>query len=104
MMANFKFKKGKMPTGLSAIACPHADTDIKLNGAIVGMIAAPSRFGGDAWQVRLVEKKEPTEADPCPWRWVFFKAAHETEAEAREWLKVNAATIVAKYDLASLDD
>jgi hypothetical protein len=104
MMAKFTFKKEPRETGLRSVGRPYPDTQIKLEGKRVGMIAAPSRFGGDAWQVRLVQKLEPTEADPCPWRWIFFKTTHETEADAREWLRQNATAIVSKFDLASLND
>lgn len=103
-MSSFRFNKGPRQTGLSAIAHPYADTEIKLNGKRVGLIGAPSRFRGKGWDVRFVVKQEPTDADPCPWRWAFLKGDYQTEKEARTWVIENAERIMTKLDLANLDD
>ena len=102
MAAIFTFKKGHRATGTWS-ASPHAEIVIKRNGAQVGMIAAPSRFGVDHWQVRFVVKQGPTESDPCPWKWVFFNHKHATEADARDWVKAQASLIISRYDLAALN-
>ncbi len=100
----FRFKKGPRPTGLSAIAKPYPDTDIKRGGKRVGMISAPSRFGHKNWRVLFVVKREPTETDPCDWRWARMRGDHETEQVARDWIMANADRILSELNLATLDD
>ena len=95
----FKFKKNPRPTGLGRIARPNADTTIKMGGKDCGMIAGPSRFSTDHWQVRMTVADAPTEDKPCAWRWVFFKEKHATEDEARAWVKRHADALVKTFDI-----
>ncbi len=104
MVATFTFKKGPTPTGLSAVAHPYSDTDIKLRGKIVGMIGSPSHMAGRPhWDVRLMVKKHATPDSPCDWKWVFLKGKHETEADARQWVKEKTAAILEQFDLAEME-
>ena len=100
----FTFRKEPRETGLSSIANPNPSTKVKLNGKVVGMIAAPSRFGESKWAPRITIKKEITTDSPCPWKWIFFKAKFDTEPEAREWFKKNEAVLLERYEIVSYED
>lgn len=80
--AKISFRKQPREAGL-------ASTDIKLGGKVIGSIIPPSRFGQDQekWRIGIMADKEPTEDDPCPWVWLFWKNCFATESDARDWFK-----------------
>lgn len=88
------FRREPRPTGLSAIARPNPDTIIKVDGLQIGRIVGPSSTnlgGSNHWSIRLAYKKEPTEKEPAPWKWMTLRrtatTGFETEAEAREFIQ-----------------
>lgn len=93
------FKKGPNPTGLYAVGHPYADTDIKMDGKVVGMLSAPSAFGHDGWKVRLMVQR-PVDVQ---WRWVVLKVVHPTEKAARSWVREHWKAINEKFPLHRLD-
>lgn len=83
----FTFKKQPRETGLRSIGTPYPDTDIKLNGVVVGMIEAPNWSTKDnKWRASLMVRQEPTEKDPCNFRWVRVMVAFDDEPSARRIL------------------
>jgi hypothetical protein len=85
------FKKEKAETGLRAIASPDPTTQIKADKVRCGSITPPNRFSGqgDLWYIQMMVKREPTEQDPCDFRWVTLKGKFKTEPECRDWIKAN---------------
>lgn len=82
------FKKEKKETGLSGVGNPRPNTQIKMDGLVVGLIAAPNwRTKTDLWSVRLAKVQEPTDSDPAPFRWVSLAKKFESESNAREYIK-----------------
>ncbi len=95
------FKKHKRETGLSSVAHPNPDTDIKTPAGIVGTILAPSAFAGNGrWRIMLRIAKEATPDDPCEWRNALLKRDHESEPDAREFLKEKWGLITGLYTLS----
>lgn len=98
------FKKQPRATGLAAVANPYQTTDIKANGEVVGYIYPPRRHNG--WTVAIaVEKTENyTDNNPnCPWMWVFMSRIHESEPNARQFVKDEWPTLIEKYVLHSFE-
>lgn len=96
----FTFRKEAPETGLRGVGNPHPPTQIKLRGEMVGTISAPNWQTKDGkWGVGLmVDDPQP---ENCGWRWVFFKARHDSEPEARAWLLENSPHIFDKYTFES---
>jgi len=78
-----------------------SSTDIKLKGKMVGSI---SETRGNGYGVGFMIKKEKTENDPCPFKWIFLKKRFLTEPEARDFIKKHEVAIKEGYDLHSLED
>lgn len=80
--------------------------DIKLKGKKCGQI---SEERGKGFRVGLTIKKEPTEQDPSPFTWVFFKHRIEgyskagTEA-AKMWVVENWDKLIEGQDLYFFED
>ena len=100
------FKKEPKETGLSAIARPNADTQIKADKLRCGRISPPNRFSnqGDLWFINLMVKQVPTEADPCDFRWITLKTKFPTEPESREYIKKYWTLICKNFDLYQMKD
>ena len=91
----FTFKKQPRETGLSAVGSPYSSVDIKLDGKEVGYISAPNWQTKDAkWGVRFKVKKEPSQAEPSPWRWFVVKDRFDDEAQARQFVLDKANAII----------
>lgn len=91
----FTFKKQPRETGLAAVGMPYPNTDIKLNGQIVGTIYAPTWQTSDRlWRASFMVRHKPTENDPCPFRWVIVATPFESEPAAREALNKSFGRLV----------
>lgn len=89
-MAKFTFKMHK-ETGLRAVAY-RPSSDIKIKGVVVGSI----REGA----IRFMVKREMTEDDPAPFKWITLKKKFAGDAEAREFLRgVGVEALMEAHDL-----
>lgn len=96
----FTFRKEAPETGLRAVGNTRPSTQIKLRGKEIGRISAPNRqTKDDKWGVGLMV--DDPAGENCPWRWVFFKARHDSEPEARAWLLANSPHLFDKYSFES---
>lgn len=96
----FTFKKNK-PTGLrKSVEQPYIA--IKIKKKKVGYISR-ERFA-EFFKIRLMIKKEVTEKDPAPFKWIQLKQDCKDEQEAREFLNKYYELIIKKYDLYYLED
>lgn len=102
--ATLSFKRGPRPTGLSAVAHPNASTEIKRNRKRVGTISPPTLRGPYVWSVSFMEKREPTEDDPCRFKHIRLKKTTETEQEMRDFITKVWDDINQKYDLYEQED
>ncbi len=59
---------------------------------------------GFIWRIRFAIKREPTKAEPAPFKWIMLKAFFEDEKLAREWIKKVHVKIQTRYDLHSFED
>lgn len=76
-------------------------SDIKLKRKIVGIL---TEVEFDKWKVSFAVKKEKTEEDPTPFKWIRLTKTCSSEIEAREFVNKNADVIVEKYDLYPFED
>jgi hypothetical protein len=103
------FKRGPRPTGLQAVGHPHADTEIKLNGKVIGAISGPAWNTSPGWEIGfMVEKAAEDLASPinnpnCGWRWAFFKAQPD-EAAARAWVLAHFESLATRYTFRQQED
>lgn len=107
MTKGLSFKKEPREIGLAAVSHPYPDTIIKLDGRETGRIYGPRPKllgGGPDWLIQVMIKRQPTEADPAPFKWLIFKAKFASEPEARIWLQRHWPAICDKYQLHSFDD
>ena len=96
MSDRFTFKKEPRETGLSAVAHPYPNTQIKLRGKEVGTIYAPNYTTADnKWSVSFMVPREPTDTDKRPFAWKRLKKRFDSEPEAREFVQANAAGLIA---------
>lgn len=107
-MAKFTFKKDPKPTGLAGVD-HRPGTDIKYKGKKVGRIEAPQWHSNDQqFRVRFTCLKTPEdlEAEPnCKWKWRASRKVHNSEEEARDWLKaINADDLVKAWDIVPYED
>ena len=97
-MPKFTFKKNKN-TGPYA-SFQREQTDIKLKKKQVGTI---DETNGGNWIVRFAIKREPTEENPAPFKWIRVKPTFPSEELARDWIKDNSAQI-QQLNLHSFED
>lgn len=94
------FKKDKKETGLAGIVHPYPTTRIKLNKMEVGAIYPPTWQTPDhKWSVAIMVKTAEDAKYTSGWKWITFKARHDSEEQAREWVKNNWAKIEKLYTL-----
>jgi len=95
------FKREARETGLRSrsISKPYPDVQIKGDKAQVGKIYVPSAFGDTKWKVSVAVCNEPTQENPCPFKWVRFTFTGESEDDVRDWVKSRWNAIVKQYDL-----
>ena len=93
-MKKFTFKKQKKEGRFRSFQPDF--TDIKLSGKVVGHITK--------CKVSFAIKKERTEKDPAPFKWVRLKKVFENEQAARDLVKLLEKEIQKKYDLYLFDD
>ena len=97
------FRKDKQPTGLWSVGHPNPITDIKINQRVVGYISPPTWDKNEKWTIHFSVKRTPTEDKPAPFKWVRLIGDHETEPEAREFVKEKFQRIL-NLDLYVLDE
>jgi hypothetical protein len=86
--------------------------DIKLDKLVVGHIqqmvgssARPVNAELDGkFKVSLAVKKERTEDNPAPFKWVYLKKNFDDAATAKEFLNSNVAKILEMFDLYKFED
>lgn len=107
-MSKLSFKKQAPMTGRAAVGHPYPDTDIKSDGKVVGHIAAPNwQTKGNEWSVWfqiLKDERNDDGNDNCPWMNVRMKLRHDSEQDAREWIKNRWVQINERYTLYSTED
>ena len=96
-MAKFTFKK--VPRTGRFRCFEREETEIKLNKKIVGSISE----GKDTWYIRFAIKKNPTEKEPAPFKWITLKYKPDDEADAREFIRKHNDEIQKRYDLHYFD-
>lgn len=102
---NFTFRKEPRETGLRGVGHPYPNTIVKLAKLKVGTIYAPTwRDEERTWSVSLAVQEPVTDENPCPFRWIRFKARFETEEAARRFLIANRDAILRKYPLYAFED
>ena len=102
MATKFTFKREARSTGLAAIGNPYPNVEVKLGGKQVGWINAPCSGGSDKWHIWFhIEKSDPKAQ--CPFRNAKLKGEWGTEEEARDFLRTNAATLIAKFKFVPRD-
>jgi len=77
------------------------NTDIKLEKKVVGRIYENEQ---GTYFISFAVKKERTEQDPAPFRWIRLGKVSKTEDEARETVKLFYKEIQKKYDLFPFSD
>lgn len=70
------------------------DTDIKLDGRIVGLINAPSRMG-KGWSAQVAVKSNKSK---CGWEWMTT-VPFDNEDELRAFVKRTLVSIVEEIEL-----
>ena len=98
-MKKFTFKKTIHEGRYQSFQKDH--TIIKLNKKEVGYI---SEIEYNKYKVYFALKKERTEIDPAPFRWVSIKKHFNSENEARKHIKENNDAIQSKLNLHYFDD
>lgn len=104
-MTKFTFKREPRETGLASVGADAPSSAIKLRGVEVGLLKSPTRgtWGNPdvpGWRIRLKVCREPTPAEPCPWKWVGLVKRYDTEQEARDWLQsLDADAAAARWNL-----
>jgi hypothetical protein len=102
MGMKFTFKRHKKETGLRGVGYPNQSSDIKLDGKIVGTIAAPNwQTTDNLWCVRLTIKKDATSEEPCAWKWITLKFRGKDEAECQKFILDNSETLI-KFNLHAI--
>lgn len=107
MIPALSFKRDARMTGLAGMGYPNPDVHIKANGKKVGYIAAPAWNTEPGYKVRLHIKKDENYTDNNPntdWKTVRLKGSHETEEDAREYVKKHWENIHKTFKLHSLND
>jgi len=77
-------------------------TTIKLNKKEVGYIQQERETG--LYRISLAIKREKTEENPAPFRWIHLKKKCNSEKEARELIKKGETEIQRIYDLYQFDN
>jgi hypothetical protein len=98
-MKKFTFKINK-ETGRYRSFYPD-QCDIKLNKMVVGSI---SKSREHDYTIGLMVKKEVTEKDPAPFKWIFFNREFKTINDAKIALQEQAEKIFTKFDLYQMED
>ena len=70
---------------------------IKFKKKVVGTISDRD------WHISLMVKKEKSEEDPSPFRWITLKRKSNSLQEAKIWLNEAINLITEKYDLYELE-
>ena len=100
-MAKFTFKKNQS-TGRYRTFDPDS-ADIKLNKKVVGHIQAKGGSICGPWRISLAIKKECTENDPAPFKWITLKAEFDSIDAAKNKINESAEAIINKFNLYSFD-
>jgi hypothetical protein len=77
--------------------------DIKLQKKVCGGIYVLNSLDR-TYEVQFMVKKERTEKDPAPFKWVTLKEKFSDISEAKEFLKEHTKEITTKFDLHFLED
>lgn len=99
-MANFTFRK--VPRTGRFRTFDRRQTEIKLKKKVVGSLVEDRH--NDHWWIRFAVKRERTEKDPAPFRWVTLKHRPRSEELGRGFILKFNDEIQEKYDLHSFDD
>jgi hypothetical protein len=91
----FTFKKNKR-----VFMSNSKTTDIKIKGMKVGYIR---ELESGQWRTLFMVKKEPTEIDPAPFKWISLKTTYDNEEQARMVLNELFTLITRKFDLHHSD-
>lgn len=90
------FKRQPKATGLAAVGNPHPNTDIKMDGKLVGTIVPPNwRDNGKEWLI-MVRLKKPLPlpaGENCTWYNAVLKPRFANEEAAREYATGNLPRI-----------
>ena len=97
-----KFTFRRIPRTGSFRSFEPKSTAIKLSGKVVGYIH--EQKDSNFWRIRLAVKREKTERNPAPFRWVTLVGVYEDEESAREMLRELYDKIQMKYDLHRFED
>lgn len=99
------FKRHAAETGLRSVGNPNPPVDLKIDGKVFGRITGPNwQSNDDKWHVRLTVKGAPQDNPNTTWRWIMFKATHDNELAAREWVKTNLKALQSQYDFHYFED
>ena len=102
MKYKLTFKRHKQETGLAGVGHPHRGSDIKINGHVVGMIAAPNWRSTDDWfRIRLTVLGGDN--PHCVWRWITLKATAGSDDEARQVVAKYKDALLEKYQLYAVE-
>lgn len=77
-------------------------TEIKLKKKVVGSLTENRREGH--WRIRFAVKKEKTEKDPAPFKWVTLKHKPDSEEAGRRFILKFNDEIQEKCDLHPFGD
>ena len=98
---SFTFKTVKETGKYASFFTPQHN--IKLKKSVVGEIMQ-TRNRDDEFKIRLAITKEPTKAEPAPFKWITLAAKFETLEEAKVWLNKNFNRITSQFDLYGFTD
>lgn len=90
--------KNKKSTGRYSWLDPNTHY-IKLNGKKVGYIKDV-----EPYKINLSIKKEETETEPAPFKWITLKKESKSLQEAKDFLNEYIEQILEKYDLYMFDE
>jgi len=101
MAANQFTFKDQHPTGRYR-SFEHMYSEIKFKKKQCGTI---NELGGfNNWSISFMIKKEPTIAQPAPFKHVTLKYKPNSLAEAKEWLKERTQLIQNQLDLYYMEE
>jgi len=106
------FKRQPKETGLSAIAYPWPNVDLKIRGKVFGYIGAPNwncaSNSATKWTIHIAvikfsfggkDEKYDDNNPNCSWMWVNIKPQFDSEEDARTWITKNSQLIQDQFGL-----
>ena len=106
MSINVTFKLHKRETGLRAVGFSTRGADIKIKRRTFGTINAPNWQTPDncfTVSIMIMCRTDEEREKHGAWRWITFKARHDSMDDAKQWINYHLVSLMEKYTFRYMD-